>query len=274
MGMSKVDLRRFRRAVNEAMKADADAVAAAQAAAAEAERIQAAEVAAAAETAAKAAAAAAKEAKEGPPKWKLQAMPPQEMLKEVLTWRFPPNPEEADPVSGEPGESRGLQVVKHKSWIVCGSRAVHTCWSFFLGVGLMFEHFQFSELHFMCTIVQSIREIVDSKMFSYAYCLEIMCALRSFSILVLDFPLLCEIHPIGPHACTYLELIAAIKVATGKAWLTAYKPNHGGLVEFLKKYVFNLTIAEHIELKLRYFYVQHKPRRIEIGTMCKFLECK
>ena len=90
------------------MKADADAVAAAQAAAAEAERIQAAEVAAAAETAAKAAAAAAKEAKEGPPKWKLQAMPPQEMLKEVLTWRFPPNPEEADPVSGEPGESRGL----------------------------------------------------------------------------------------------------------------------------------------------------------------------
>ena len=108
MGMSKVDLRRFRRAVNEAMKADADAVAAAQAAAAEAERIQAAEAAAAAETAAKAAAAAAKEAKEGPPKWKLQAMPPQEMLKEVLTWRFPPNPEEADPVSGEPGESRGL----------------------------------------------------------------------------------------------------------------------------------------------------------------------
>lgn len=106
MGMSKVDLRRFRRAVNEAMKADADAVAAAQAAAAEAERVKVSEVAAAAEMASKVAAAAAKEALEGPPKWKLQAMPPQEMLKDVLTWRFPPNPEEADPVSGEPGESK------------------------------------------------------------------------------------------------------------------------------------------------------------------------
>jgi hypothetical protein len=122
--------------------------------------------------------------------------------------------------------------------------------------------------------VQSTREIVDSIKISYAYCLEILCALRCLRILVLNFPSLCKIHPIGPHACTYLELIAAIKAATGKAWLTAYKPKHGGLIELLKKYVFNLTIAEHKELKLRHFYVQHKPRRIEIGTMCKFLECK
>lgn len=90
------------------MKADADAVAAAVAAAVEAERVKSAEAAAAAESASKAAAAAAKEALEGPPKWKLQAMQPQEMLKEVLTWRFPPNPEEADPISGEPGKSRDI----------------------------------------------------------------------------------------------------------------------------------------------------------------------
>lgn len=32
-----------------------------------------------------------------------EIQPPSEMLQTILTLRFPPDPEEADPVSGEPG---------------------------------------------------------------------------------------------------------------------------------------------------------------------------
>lgn len=90
-GMNKVDIRRFRRAVNGIAKAQTDN-AEAQAAAAAAESAARAAAAAAEEARVKAeeeAAAAAKakaeaEERAGPPKWKLLAMAPELMLREVI----------------------------------------------------------------------------------------------------------------------------------------------------------------------------------------------
>lgn len=60
-----------------------------------------------------------------------------------------------------------------------------------------------------------------------------LCTFSPFLLLNLLSFIACPVA--GPHACSYAELISAVKAATGKTWLKAYKPKHGGLVEFLKK---------------------------------------
>ena len=34
----------------------------------------------------------------------------------------------------------------------------------------------------------------------------------------------------------YGQLLGAVKEASGKAWLKAFKPSHGGLIDFVQKH--------------------------------------